>query len=85
MVQHARWPAHAGAHEKGNSVVLQLHDLSHVGLQRLGDETACFAQYFVKVVGAKRKFAEFRQNRLLVEENGFAVRCAHDKIPCLLW
>jgi hypothetical protein len=83
MAYHARRPAHAGAHEKRNSIGLQFHDFGHVGLQRLSDETACFAQYFVEVVGAKRKFAEFRQNRLLVEENGFAVRCAHGKIPCL--
>jgi hypothetical protein len=85
MTHHARWPADAGTHEKRNAIGLQFHDLRHVRLQRLSDEPTRFAQYFVEVVGAKRKFAEFGQNRLLVEENGFAVRCAHGKIPCLLW
>lgn len=51
LTDHARLPAGAGAHQQGDTVLLQLHDLDHVGAERLADQPAGLVQNLVQVVG----------------------------------
>lgn len=74
LTDHARLPADAGAHQQGDTVLLQLHDLDHVGAERLADQPAGLVQNLVQVVGPESKFSEPRNGIPLQEGRTLAVR-----------
>src|SRR3954470_16761903 len=64
----ARLPAHAGAHQEGLAVVLQLHDLGEVGAERLAHKAAGFGQDLVQVIRSEDEFTKPGQGYLLPKQ-----------------